>query len=155
MTEERRKVAERRRKPTKPLSRFSFRGSRKNARRTNEAENYYVDRYESHYFVMIVFILILCVMDAYLTLKILHFGGQELNLLMLMFFNSQPILSMIFKYLITAVCITIILIHKNFILFEKVRVYHFIYFVLAVYSTLVLYEFYIILMHGHASNSLP
>ncbi len=155
MSVERRKIAERRHTPTKPLSRFSFRGLRKKARRRNEGENYYVDWYESHYFILIVFILIMCVMDAYLTLKILHFGGQELNPLMLIFFNNLPILSMIFKYLITAVCITIILIHKNFIVFGKVKVYHIIYFVLAVYLILVLYEAYIILTHGHASNSLP
>ena len=154
MTEERRKIGERRQTSTTPLSRFSFRGSRKKNRRTNEAENYYVDRYESHYFVMIVSILILCVMDAYLTLKILHFGGQELNPLMLIFFNNHPILSMIFKYLITAIGITFILIHKNFIVFGKFKVYHFIYFVLALYSMLVLYELYIILMHSNASNLL-
>jgi len=94
---------------------------------------------------MIVLILILCVMDAYLTLKILHFGGKELNSLMLLFFNTHPELSMVFKYLITAASIIVILIHKNFIVFGKVKVYHLIYAVFFVYLVLVTYESYLVL----------
>lgn len=147
MSLERRKLSDRRRTPTKPLSLYSLRGKRKKTRRAGEEKHYYVDWYESHYFIFIVLILILCVMDAYLTLKILHFGGEELNPLMLLFFNKHPLLSMVFKYLITAASITVILIHKNFIVFGKMKVHHFIYAVLAVYLVLVTYESYLLLSY--------
>lgn len=147
MSLDRRKLSDRRCTPTKPLSRHSLRGERKKARRAGEDKHYYVDWYESHYFIMIVLILILCVMDAYLTLKILHLGGKELNPLMLLFFNKHPMLSMVFKYLVTTASIIVILIHKNFIVFGKVKVYHFIYAVLAVYLVLITYESYLLLLY--------
>ena len=145
MSEERRKLPDRRRTPTKPLSWHSMKGKRKESRRAHEHRHYYVDWYEPHYFITIVLILILCVMDAYLTLKILHLGGEELNPLMLLFFNKLPILSMVFKYVITAASIIVILIHKNFIVFKRVKVYHFIYAVFSVYVILVTYESYVLL----------
>ncbi len=147
MSEERRKLPDRRQASTKPLSRYSLKGGRKETRRADESKHYYVDWYEPRYFIMIVLILILCVMDAYLTLKILNFGGQELNPLMLLFFNKNPELSMVFKYMITAVSVIVILIHKNFIVFGKVKVYHFIYAIFSVYVVLVAYESYILFSH--------
>lgn len=147
MSIELRKKADRRMTPTKPLSRYSFRGRRKKARRANEDKNYYVDRYGSHYFIVIASILILCIMDAYFTLKILQFGGKELNPIMLIFFTEEPIFSMVFKYLITAGSIIYILIHKNFMVFGKVRGYYFLYAVFFVYFFLVMYEAYVFFTH--------
>lgn len=147
MSIERRKIADRRSTPTKPLSRYSLWERRKKARRAREDKNYYVDRYESRYFIMIIFILIFCVLDAYFTLKIIQFGGNELNPLMLIFFNKAPVFSMVIKYLITAGSIIFILIHKNFIVFGKVKVYYFIYVVFSIYFILVMYEIYFFFKH--------
>lgn len=147
MSNERRKLPDRRRTPTKPLNWSSLKGKRKKTRRADEHRHYYVDWYEPRYFIMIVLILILCVTDAYLTLKILQLGGKELNPLMLLFFNKHPMLSMVFKYLITAISIIVILIHKNFIVFGRVKVYHFIYAISFVYVVLVAYESCVLLSY--------
>jgi hypothetical protein len=140
MPTEQRYIPDQRGAPTKPVSRYSLRGRRKKARRAGEDKDYYVDWYEPRYFVLISLILILCVLDAYLTLKILAFGGSELNLLMLFLMEKKPILAMVIKYVATAVCVGIILIHKNFIVFGKLKVYYLIYVVFFVYFILVTYE---------------
>ncbi len=149
MQDERRRQADRRKTPTKPFSRHIIKGRRKQARRVEEDKDYYVDRYESHYLVFLMFILILCVLDAYFTLKILHHGGTELNPLMITFIDREPFICLLVKYLITAICLVVILIHKNFIVFGKVRAYFFIYVIFFLYLVLVLYEAIFFLSHPH------
>ncbi len=140
MVDERRKQPDRRKTPTKPLSRHIFKGRRKQARRMEEDKDYYVDRYQSKYLALILMILILCVFDAYFTLKILHYGGTELNPLMITFIDRAPFVCLIVKYLITAICLVVILVHKNFIVFGKLRARSSIYVIFFVYLVLVLYE---------------
>jgi len=84
--------------------------------------------------------LLLCVCDAYFTLKIIHYGGKELNPLMIKFLDKFPELSLFLKYVITALSLVILLIHKNFILFGKVKAYFFLYIIFALYFLLVFYE---------------
>lgn len=148
MQTERRQNTDRRKIPTKPFSRYSIKGRRGKARREEEDKNYYVDRYESHHFVLILFIMILCVLDAYFTLKILHIGGTELNPLMIGFIDRAPFACLLFKYLITAACLVIILVHKNFIVFSKVRASFFIYIIFFLYFSLVLYEAIFLFSHS-------
>jgi len=126
---------------------------RKKARREGEDRNYYVDRYEPRFFILISLILALCVLDTYFTLKIIDFGGKELNQLMLVFIYKRPISALVFKYLVTAVSIIFILIHKNFIVFGKVRVRSLIYVFFAVYLTLVAYEAVIFFNHISVPSS--
>jgi hypothetical protein len=144
---ERRHLTDHRRTPTRPLSRYSLWGHRRRARREAEDKNYYVDRYEPRYFILISLILALCVLDAYFTLKIIDFGGKELNLLMLVFIYKKPISALVFKYLVTAVSIIFILIHKNFRVFGKVRVCSLIDVFFFVYLILVAYEAVIFFHH--------
>jgi len=129
------------------LSRYSLRGRRKRARRKAEDKNYYVDWYEPRYFILISLILALCALDAYFTLKIIDFGGKELNRLMLVFIYKKPISALVFKYLVTAASIIFILIHKNFLVFGKLRVFYLIYGIFFVYLTLVSYEAIIFFNH--------
>lgn len=147
MPTERRSTADHRSTPTRPLSRYSLRGRRKRARRKAEDKNYYVDWYEPRYFILISLILALCALDAYFTLKIIDFGGKELNRLMLVFIYKKPISALVFKYLVTAASIIFILIHKNFLVFGKLRVFYLIYGIFFVYLTLVSYEAIIFFNH--------
>jgi len=125
-----------------------LRGRRKKARRQEEDSNYYVDRYEPRYLILISLILILCILDAYFTLKIIDLGGKELNRFMLVFINTKPVVALVFKYLVTAVSIVFILIHKNFLIFGKLRVSLLIYIFFSVYVTLVVYE--AVVFYNHA-----
>lgn len=149
---ERRHLADHRRTPTKPLSRYSLWGHRRRARREAEDKDYYVDRYEPRYFFLISLILALCVLDAYFTLKIIDFGGKELNRLMLVFIYKKPISALVFKYLVTAVSIIFVLVHKNFVVFGKIRVSSLIYLFFSIYLILVSYEAAIFFNHIRALN---
>jgi len=149
---ERRYRLDQRRGPTRPLSRHSLRGRRKKARRQEEDANYYVDRYEPRYLILISLILALCVLDAYLTLKIIDLGGRELNRFMLIFVNKTPVAALVFKYLVTAVSIVFILIHKNFLVFGKVRVASLIYVFFWVYLILIAYEAVVFFNHTRAPS---
>ena len=139
--DDRRQLADRRLASTKTFSSYTLRGRRKRARRGEEAENYYVDRYELRYLFLITSILILCFLDAFLTVILLQLGAEELNPFMLIFIEKDVVLSMVVKYVITAVSLICILIHKNFRIFRNLRVHSLIYFVLILYIVLVLFEF--------------
>ena len=72
---------------------------------------------------------------------------------MLVFIYKRPISALVFKYLVTAVSIIFILIHKNFIVFGKVRVFCLIYVFFSVYLTLVAYEALVFFNHIRALSS--
>lgn len=137
---ERRQVPDRRIHSTKSVSFYTLRGRRKKARRVEEAENYYVDRYELRYLFLIVSILVLCFMDAFLTIILIQLGAEELNPFMLIFIEKDVVLSMVIKYVITALSLICILMHKNFRIFRNLRVHSLIYFVLTLYVVLVIFE---------------
>lgn len=144
MQTDRRKEPDRRRLPTRPFSKFIFKGMRRHARREEEDYNYYVDRYDAKYLSLVLSILVLCVFDAYFTLKIIHYGGKELNPLMIKFLDKFPEMSLLVKYLVTAISLVILLVHKNFILFGKVKAYFFLYVIFSLYLLLVLYEVFLL-----------
>ena len=140
MHSDRRQQSDRRKSTTPPFSKYTFKGKRRHARREEEDQNYYVDRYDAKYLVLVASILILCVFDAYFTLKIIHHGGKELNPLMIKFLESAPGTSLFLKYMITVISLVIIVMHKNFILFGKLKAYFFLYVIFFLYLILVLYE---------------
>jgi hypothetical protein len=140
MHTDRRKESDRRKSSTRPFSKYMFKGKRRHARREEEDQNYYVDSYDAKYLALVLSILILCVFDAYFTLKIIHLGGKELNPLMIKFLDRAPEMSLFLKYVITVISLVILLMHKNFILFGKVKAYFFLYVIFFLYFLLVLYE---------------
>jgi hypothetical protein len=140
MQTDRREQSDRRKFPTRPFSKFMMKGHRSHARRKEEDQNYYVDRYDAKYLALVLSILVLCVFDAYFTLKIIHYGGKELNPLMIKFLDKFPEMSLFMKYLVTVISLVILLVHKNFILFGKVKAYFFLYVIFSLYFFLVLYE---------------
>jgi hypothetical protein len=137
---DRRKNPDRRSAPTRPLSRYIFKGRRRKARRREEDLNYYVDRYESRYLLVIGLILLFCVFDALLTLHLIRHGGREINPLMLLLLNKDIVWALAIKYLITAAGVTFFLLHKNFKAFGRFRINNLIYGVLGIYAVLVVLE---------------
>lgn len=143
MFTEKRAIKDRRTKPTSPISYFSLRGNRKSARRSGEDLNYYVDHYETRYLLLLSSILILCILDGYLTFKIIQLGGEELNPFMAGLIWKRPVLSLVLKYLITAGSMVVLITHKNFQIFKIIRIKYVIYLVFTIYFFLILYEIYI------------
>ena len=140
MQTDRREQSDRRKFPTRPFSKYMFKGKRRHARREEEDQNYYVDRYELRYLFLIISILVLCFMDAFLTIILLQLGAEELNPFMLIFIEKDVVLSMVIKYVMTALSLICILVHKNFRIFRNLRVHSLIYIVLTLYIALVLFE---------------
>jgi hypothetical protein len=137
---ERRHLKDRRKRPTKPISRYTFVGRRKRAQRSNELDNYYVDRYELHLLILAGLIMGFCILDAYFSLEICRFGGSESNLLMSIFMEENLVLSLILKFLVTTICLVFLLVHKNFRVYT-VKTHIFIYLIFFIYLVLVIYEF--------------
>jgi len=142
MTIENRQLKDRRLKPTRPISRYTFIGRRDKARRFNELDNYYVDKYESQLLILISLIMIFCFLDAFISLKIFQLGGAEGNPLMSIFIKKNLVLSFVVKFLFSAIFIIFLIIHKNFKIFGVIKTYLFIYLIFSIYFLLVLYEFY-------------
>ena len=136
-----RHLKDRRKRPTKPISRYTFVGRRKRVQRFNELDNYYVDRYELHLLIITGLIIVFCILDAYFSQKILHFGGSENNLLMSIFMEKNLVLSLIVKFFITAIGSVFLLVHNNFKIFNTIKTHIFIYLIFFVYFVLTLYEF--------------
>ena len=140
MQTEKRKQSDRRKSPTRPFGKYMFKGKRRHARREEEDQNYYVDHYDAKYLALVLSIVLLCVFDAYFTLKIIHQGGKELNPLMIKILDRFPEISLFMKYIVTVISLIILLVHKNFVLFGKVKAYFFLYVIFSLYLILVLYE---------------
>jgi hypothetical protein len=139
---ENRQSTDRRKRPTKFISRFTLTGQRKKARRQAEADNYYIDKYERRDLFMIGLLIMLCILDYRLSFKIFQKGGSEINMFMVTFMNSHKALLLLVKFGLTFICLVFILFHKNFKVFGLIKAHNLIYFVFSVYFVLVLYEFY-------------
>jgi hypothetical protein len=139
---EKRQHEDRRQRPTLPISRYTFVGRRRETRRSDELDNYYVDKYEWHLLFVTSLIMIFCVLDAYLTLKILQLGGSEENLLMSFFMQKNLVLTLVVRLFVTVAASVFLLIHKNFRLFGAIKTDRLIYLVFCIYCVLVLYEVY-------------
>jgi hypothetical protein len=150
MTRQRRCTKDRRAKATKPLSKYTFVGKRKAARRKNEMENYYVDQYEKKYIVLFGFVLIFSIFDTLLSLEIVELGGNEINPILGSLMNKNVVLALTIKYLVTATAILIILIHKNFRILKIIKVSSVITMIFIIYFVVFVYECssYVILASG-------
>ncbi len=91
---------------------------------------------------MIVLIMVFCVLDYGLSMKIFQKGGSEFNVLMAGFINSNKVLLLMIKLGLTFVCLVFILFHKNFKIFGLIKASTLIYYVFSLYFVLVLYEVY-------------
>jgi len=142
MPSERRENRDRRQKPTRPISHYTMVGRRKEARRVEEKDNYYVDRYEGRLLFLVGLILVFCALDTFFSLKIFQYGGQELNVFMLSFMKKSLILSLVVKFSITIFCTVFLLVHKNFRVFRRIKTEAFLYFIFGVYFILILFEIF-------------
>lgn len=144
MDSEDKTLPERRQSPTKPISRYMLKGRRMRSWREDDV-NYYVDRYGPKLFAVISAILLMGVLDAYLTIRILHLGGSELNALMRWMLDHNPELAIVLKYLVLAASVVILVIHKNFVVFGRLRIRSVLLAIFILYAVLIAYEAYVVL----------
>jgi len=145
MWAENRELKDRRSRPTRCLSRYTLKGRRRAARRDNESSNYYVDRYEMRYLLLIGLILVLCVLDCALSYKIHGWGGSEVNSLAAGLIDGSPVRLLLFKLGLSLTGLVILLLHKNFKLLDWIKTGDVIVFILAIYLVLSFYEVFAVL----------
>jgi len=111
---ERRDHSDRRRRPTPMLSRYTFFGRRRGARRRAEEASIYVDRPGGHAVLMLFLVLLLSFIDAIFTLRHLAMGGQEANPLMERALRMGPVTFFAVKTVLTFAGMLLLVFHKNF-----------------------------------------
>ena len=113
--QKRRTVPDRRRGPTPILSRYTLRGQRKDVRRDEDRRRHiYVDQYSLRFFLLLMAILLLGTADAFLTLYHVHVNNaEEMNPIMDFFLGIGPKMFFNVKYILTALCLTVLCLHKN------------------------------------------
>ena len=105
---------DRRRRPTPFLSKYTFVGRRRKARRTDEQYNYYVDRLGKRDWIAITIIAALSISDSIFTLYFLERGFREVNPLMNIAIIIGKPAFIISKYLFTIIGVLVLGLHKNF-----------------------------------------
>jgi Domain of unknown function (DUF5658) len=89
-------------------------GRRKKIRRKDDKDKiFYFDQYGSGIFAAIVFILLLSIIDALLTLILIDRGASEINPIMAYFLNFGPLTFMSVKYFLTCYSVVVLLIFSN------------------------------------------
>lgn len=145
---------DRRQQPTSPWAAFPPAGQRMACRRASEHwRPYFVDRFSSVMFIVILMLIIASIADAILTIQLIAAGAREINPLMdhLLDYGILPFL--IGKYVLTVAGLPVLLIFKNYYLFgTRLRVGYLIPLAVALYAILIGYQ--LALMNGYFGSGL-
>lgn len=131
---------DRRRRPTPMFSRYTFRGRRRELRRTKESSGgYYVDRQTTFEVVAVLSLLVLTITDALATLHIIAKGGSELNPIMASTLELGDSYFLATKLSFSLIGGVLILIHTRFPGVRKA-----LYALLTLYGAVVIYHILLI-----------
>jgi hypothetical protein len=121
---------------------FRTNGRRKAVRRSVETSvtGHYLDHYEARLLIPSLIILVLCMIDAHITLNLLARGATELNVVMKLAIEKGVLIFLVTKYVMTASSVVFLVIHHQFRIFNIVHVRHIIYGYAWVYIGLLTYE---------------
>ncbi|OGP69185.1 MAG: hypothetical protein A2169_04760 [Deltaproteobacteria bacterium RBG_13_47_9] len=133
---------DRREQPTPAISRYTLFGRRKDFRRKAERQKGgYVDQYSSVLFFFLVLILVLNILDAFLTLMILDLKGWEANPVVRSVIDLYGTKFWIWKFSIVSFCIALLCLHSRFKLVKEVIIgISFIYFAVVIYQIFLLIQ---------------
>lgn len=147
---EKRTQSDRRNEPTSPWGSFPPAGQRTQNRRAGEQRRaYFVDRFSSVMFVIVLLLLVASMVDAALTIHLINSGGEEINPLMDRLLAQGVLPFLLVKYLLTAAGLPLLLIFKNYYLFgTRIRVGYLIPTFVAMYAVLIGYQLFLIQRHA-------
>jgi hypothetical protein len=114
---------------------------RRTGRRTNDHHRPIVDWHGPGLFASSVLILVLCVLDAFLTLRLLSAGARETNPVMALYAYSDAQRFAILKLSLTGLGVLMLVALARFRVFRVLRAATLVHAVLAGYVALVGYEF--------------
>lgn len=121
---------------------FRADGRRKTMRRSisTSTVGHYLDHYDARLVIPSLTILVLCIIDAQLTLNLLARGATELNLIMQLALEKGAMIFLLTKYAMTASSVMFLLVHHQFRIFNIVQVRHIISAYAWIYIALLAYE---------------
>lgn len=142
---DRRLGTDRRARHTSPFAIRSLFGSRRHYRRKEDTQKYFfVDIYSPFSAGVLLFTLVLSVVDAFLTLRLVGCDIKELNPVMGFFMKLGPFQFIMAKWFFTAFGLLTLLIFKNYYLWKgKLRTAALLVILPILYLGLVSYEIYL------------
>jgi hypothetical protein len=135
-----RRAGDRRSASTRTLFGALFKYRRRNSRRHKDEVNSYTDWYGPWPLVATLLIIILCCVDAFLTLILLDKGAVELNVLMDVLIQKDTQLFTIVKVSVTGLALLILVLHFNFRVYRVIAVRYLIYAFVPMYMVLIAHE---------------
>jgi Domain of unknown function (DUF5658) len=141
---ERRMRVERRRLTLWSVIYGGFRPRRRQARRSAETALPIVDWHDAHLLAVAVTILLLCLIDAVLSVVFILGGGSELNPIMEKLIAFDVAVFAVAKIAMTGFGIGVLVLLAKLRLFGAIRVVQSLYGVLLIYVALVAYELLIL-----------
>jgi hypothetical protein len=155
------RLGDRRRRPTRPWDVFTRRPSRR--RQHRRAEDHgpfaFVDRYDESLGVLILMLLILTLTDGVLTMILIDICCEEANPVMAVLIERGPMTFVLGKYLMTAVCLPILLVFQHHRMFRtRFRVRHLFPAFVVLYLLLLVYQVHLLrlasqALHGRSDAS--
>jgi hypothetical protein len=123
-----------------------FNGRRERIRREEDrGKVFFFDRYPPKLFAAITAILMLSILDALLTLILIHKGSSELNPVMAYFLEHGLLPFIIAKYLLTSMGVFILLIFKNiFLTPAKIHTRSLFSAVIVAFAAVIAWELFLI-----------
>lgn len=124
------------------FNRYRLNGRRNASRREIDQHpaGYYIDRYDSKTMLACSIVLILCIVDAFITLTLLSHGATEVNLVMRLAIEEGIVVFIVTKYLMTATSLVFLVIHSRFRIVRTWRVSQLIVGFAFAYFALLIYE---------------
>ena len=136
-----RRQTDRRKRVLRSLIYGSFHPRRRGARRAGENTLTSVDWHHPQWLAIATLILVLSCCDAFLTLTLMAHGAYEMNPFMAPLVKGSAVVFAFVKIGLTAVGVVLLTLLARGRTFGRVRVGVILYSVLALYGTLILYEF--------------
>lgn len=118
-----------------------FRPRRRAVRRENESAVPIVDWHEAHLLAVAISILVLCCVDAFLTLHLLVIGAAtEANPFMAKLINTDVTVFAAVKMGLTGMGVLVLVLLARYRMFGRIKVVTTLYLSLVLYAALVIYE---------------
>jgi len=126
---------------------MGIRGRRIKARRKGEKKNCYVDQYHDPVlFFVVLAIIIMSILDAFFTILLLENGNIiEVNPLMAALIEKSSLYFFNVKYLLTALSLIFLVIHKNFSFLGIFKTTHVIFLIFGSFFLLNTYQIYLLI----------
>ena len=124
----------------------ALRGRRRGARRDEDRIGYRVDIHHSPRLYLVILVMLLCGLDAVLTLNVLHAGAVEVNPFMAWLIEHDIQMFASIKMALTGLCLVILVEYGNFRLLPwvPVPVASLLPLIVSGYSALIVYELFLV-----------